>query len=1298
MTRMLATILLAGLCVLSALGQGTTGRLSGTVSGPDGVLPGAIVTARDTMTGKEQTVTTNAEGSYNFPQLEFGTYTIRVTAPGFKALVANDQKIDVGREATLSPVLEIGDVSAEVVVTAGADVITATTAQVSNTVSPQQILSLPLLTRNPLSLTGLQAGVSSNSAQNTTINGMRTSFTNITRDGINIQDNFIRQNATDFAPGRPSVDDTGEFTITTSNQEADQGYGGAQIRLVTPRGTHDFHGALFAYNRNSAFAANSFFNNRSGTDKPFRNRNQFGGKASWRLPVLGFGEGVPAVYWDKAFFFFSYEGIKDPITSARTGTILTPTARAGNFTFTRAFAGNPINNANGLSCPSGQAGSTCTVTNILTFARSLGAGFSIFPTGISPYVQSNILSLLPTESNFTGGDRLNTAGFRQLRRADTNRDQYSARIDVDFDDENTLTGIYSYNNETNVRAATDTNPFTVDPAVIQASKNKQFTMAYRRVFTSTFINEFRGGVFTSEVPFDRTEEAPDFFPASGLISIPFNTFLDQGRNTKLFSFQNNADWIRGSHTLRFGGQAQIFRINSYNDVGIVPTYTLATGGAVQSLAQSNFANSCTPSPCPAGQTSLINTTFLGTANNLLALLGGVSNSATQSFNIADPSVGFEPGVRELQPFRFENHALYVSDRWQAMKGLTLNLGVRYEIYPALRLNNGVALEPALANTDDPVPSIVVPNGTYSVIGANSGRRNAYYKTDWDNFAPNLGVAWTPSFGGGIGRWLFGENKTVLRAGYSHIYGNDQLITSIDNAAVGNRGFGRTATTLGGVFGVDGQLATIPPPAFSTATRTYLENNGPGIGNFFGTVFAIDPNIQTPMVKQYSFGVQREIAGDMALEVRYVGSRSDNLGRGVDFNQIDVFNNGFFADFLRAQNNMRASGGANGDPFCAGAGCVPLTIFQNGGNPAAGRLVIGGNNGLLLSSFTNALTNGTPTDLALLFINSTNTTIGGRNNLNNQPCSGVVRHATTNQIIYTCDPNAAPRINFLANPGTGVVDYFFNGASYRYDSLQAEIRKRFSQGLYFQVNYTYSKNLTNAVGTSQTYFEPFLDNGRPELDLQRADTDTTHVFNFNGIYQLPFGQGKRFLNWGGLADKVLGGWEISGLGQWQSGAPITFVDTRGTFNRSARSARQTPFSNLTNDEIQDLVGVFEQNGNIYWIDPAIINANGQASGGYSLTGATFPGQVFFNVAPGQTGNIGRALIDGPSYFNVNMALLKNVRFSETMRLQLRLEAFNVLNNVNFTQNTQFASITSTSFGQITAAFGPRELQWAARFEW
>ena len=1262
-----------------AFAQGTTGSLQGTVSGPDGVLPGATVTATDNSTRRELTVTSDGSGAYSFPQLEFGTYTVRVTAAGFKTLIANAQKIDVGREATLNLTLEVGEVSAEVIVTAGADVVTATTAQVSNTVSPQQILSLPLLVRNPLALTGLQAGVSANSAQNTTINGMRTTFTNITRDGINIQDAFIRTNATDFAPGRPSVDDTGEFTITTTNQEADQGSGGAQIRLVTPRGTADFHGALFAYNRNSEFAANSFFNNRNGTAKGFRNRNQFGGKASWRLPVPGIGEGTPEIFWDKAFFFFAYEGIRDPVTAVATRTILSPAARAGTFTYTRGAAGALVNtNVNGaaVNCPAWSGppapAPICTISNFLQFAQGTlvpPAGVSPIRGTISPLIQSQIFDQMPTVSNFSGGDGLNTQGYRFLRGSAQNRNQYSTRIDVDFDDRNTLTGIYNYNKENNQRPDVDTSGFETQPIVDQFSDNRQFTMSYRRVFTDNFINDFRGGIFTSEVPFDRLGANPDYILSVPLVTTPLQ-FLDQGRNTKSFNFQSNADWILGDHTIRFGGQAQIFRVNAYNDAQILPVVTVASGTGT-SFTAGSFA--------PYGGIS-----SAAAANNLLALLGGHYTNVVQFFNVASIDEGFQRGTTEFRPFRHENHAFYVADRWSAAKGLTLNLGVRYELYTPLRNNTGNALEPRIDDPDNVLASLLNPNGVYVPIGFNSGIKNAYYRTDYDNFAPNLGIAWSPDFEGGLGGWFVGRNKTVLRAGYSHVYGNDSLITSVNNAAVGNFGLGRSGLQFAGLNGRldEGPLPVVPAPTISGFPRTYLQNNAAGIGNFFGTVFAIDPKIQTPMVKQYSVGIQRELFAGMAMEIRYVGSRSDNLARGIDLGQIDIVNNGFLADFLRAQNNMRVSNPANpnlGNPFCAVAGCVPLQIFQNGGAPAPGRLVVGGTQGLTSSTFINALTAGVPADLAINFINSTSPA-----NLNNQPHSG--------------NPTLVPRIPFLPNNSTGVIDLFLNDGRYRYDSLQAEIRKRFSGGLYFQVNYTYSKNMTDAIGTSQALFEPYLDNNNKDWDWQRDDYDTTHVFNFNGIYQLPFGQGRKFLNYGGFADKIFGGWEISGLGQWQSGAPITFVDTGGTYNRTGRSARQTPFSTLTHDQLQDLVGIFEQDGRIYWINPAIINTTGRASEGYSLAGNSFEGQVFFNNQPGTTGNIGRAIIDGPAYFNVNMALLKNIRFTEAMRLQFRMEVFNVLNNVNFAQNTQFANINSTTFGQIQGAFGPREVQFAARFEW
>jgi len=1326
------------------MAQTTTGRLAGAVSGPDGVLPGATVTATSNETGRELTVTASEDGTFLFPQLENGTYTVKITATGFKTFVANEVKIDVGRDYTLNPTLEVGSVQETVTVTAGADVITATTSQISNTVSPQQILSLPLIARNPLDLTRLQSGVQSNQFQNTTINGVRTSFTNITRDGINIQDSFIRTNATDFAPGRPSVDDTAEFTVITSNQEADQGYGSAQIRLVTPRGTKNFSGALFAYNRNSKFAANNFFSNRSRTARPFRNRNQFGGKIGGPMPVPRFGEGGPGFYKNKGFFFFSYEKIIDPLSTGTNParTILTPSARSGAYKYNRTGAGTAINTTAGtatVTCPAwdGQGlAPVCTISDILGFARSFagtpnalpntdptqintttGLPGNPIPATISPVIMQRIINRLPTTGNTTTvGDQLNTTGYFINRKSNQERSTYTGRIDVDLNDKNTINGVYSYNFETNLRPDVDTNGYEVDPQADQIAKNKTLSLAYRRVFSSNIVNEARGGIFFSDVPFRRLSETPDYMLAVPLVTSPETNFTDQGRSPKYFTLQDNVDWIIGKHNFRFGGQMQNYKITSYNFGNGLPTTTpgylvQVNNGTTAIFAAGNFS-----------QYGGISTTQLGTANGMLGLLAGIIAQGQLRYNLPNgTSTNFEVGPN-IQPYRYSNHALYISDRWQIRDNLTVTAGVRYELFPALKLTNNLGVEPVITNEDNINADLLSRSGTYNIIGTNSGELGTYHKTDFDNFAPSIGIAWSPNIEKGFLKHFLGKG-VVIRGGFARAFGNDQLVTAMNNAIGQNVGLAsRTGFPLtpNGSNLVNSYLGVNPLPQFTTPTLvpppfTYIRNNTSGISATanFGTVFAVDPNLQTPSVDQMSFGYQKEFWGNTALEIRYVGTRSDNFVRGVDLNQVDIFNNGFAADFNRAIQNTLLTGnafcsftqanGTAGNPACqqlsilrpSGAytftlpgtttsqtvNYTALTAAQAG---TPGRLTVG-TNGLAAATFLSNLQNGAPAQLAFQFIQL-----------------GFNNHPTLN------NPTASPWINFVPNPATGAVDVMLNDARFRYHSLQIEIRRRFSQGLYFQANYTFSKNLTNSIGSAnspasgQSLFEPYLDNNNEDLDYTRADFDQTHVFNFNGVYQLPFGQGKMFMNQGGWVDQVFGGWELSGIVQWSSGGPITFTDTRGTLNRADRSTRQTPYSNLSYDEIRALMGTFEANGNIYWINPSILSG-GAASPGY-INGTlnnnrTFTGQAFFNVAPGQTGNIGRFIVNGPKFFNINAALLKSFRFGESgMRLQLRAETFNLLNNVNFNANAQLANINSTTFGRITSATAARTVQFAARFEW
>ena len=1251
MKRIIPSILITIVFALTALAQSNTGRLVGTVSGPDGVMPGATVVVTDDKTGREKIIVSGGDGGFVVPQLEIGTYKVKVTANGFKTFTANQVKIDIGRDYSLSVSLEVGSVSDSVSITAGNDVLNATTGELSTTVSTKQILELPLNGRNPLSLIALQPGVSSNGAQGTSVNGLRTSFTNITRDGINVQDGFIRSNATDFSPNRSSVDNIGEFTVTTSNSGADQN-GGAQVRQVTPRGESKFHGSLFEFNRNSALAANNFFSNRSAIPIPFLNRNNFGGKILGPLPLPRFGEGGSAILKNKAFFFFGYEGLRTRTSSLRERTILLPSARQGNFTYldnTAASAGGPVRRTVNLF--------------------SLVPGF----TGVDPFVTQNILSALPTVGNRTDiGDQLNTTGLSFNQPSNSDRNTYTMRFDFDVNEHHTFNVVYDKNRDNNLRPDVDgTQGFNKIPSTIQYADNKFLVAAYRWTPGGRFSNEIRGGRVTAVVPFDNTDATPGTFINVPLISNPVVTFLDQGRFTRYYNYQDNADLTMGKHSLRFGGQLQYQEVDAYNDAGTVAAYTLGTNVNTPTLIAGQF-------------TGGIAITQLNTANALLALLGGIVGSGSQSFNVADKTSGFKP-IRRLQDFRYGNHSIYILDQWRARPSLTLNFGLRYELYTGLKQNNGLALEAVIPNGADPVQAILSPTGTYDYLGKNAGVDGQFYKTDKNNFAPIISAAWTPGITSTIGKFFFGENgKTVFRGGYRQSFLNDQFITTLNNAAAGNSGLGTTAINAinpsTGNTALNARLNALTPivsPGVPVVPRTYLQNNSAAFG-FFGTVFAINPNIQTPKVHEYNFGIQREF-GANAIEIRYVGGQGNNLWRSIDYNQIDITNNSFLTDFNRARANLllndaeRTRLQAAGLPLIASSAAYNSTLAGSQQLPIFNNLISAGT--LTNATNINFLRNGTPADLALNYV-------------------------TLNQ---------SGTVKFLANANTGVANLFTNGAKYNYNSLQVEFRRRFSKGLYFQANYTFQKTLTNGIGTSQTLVEPFLDNARPELEYSRADYDSAHNIKMNGIYELPFGNGRRFLSGANRAvDAILGGWQISPIVTVSSGAPITLVDPRGTYNRAGRSGRQTALTSLDKEQIKALLGVYDvapaptgtaqaKPVGIYYINPSIINSTGRAAEGFGTT--AFSGQAFFNNAPGQTSGLERAFIDGPWYFNIDATLAKSFRITESVRFQLRLEAFNALNKTNFffSAAEQLQSINSATFGRINRAFSPRIVQIGGRLD-
>src|SRR5262249_4574057 len=287
------------------------------------------------------------------------------------------------------------------------------------TIFEKQINDLPLNGRNPVQLATLQAGVATNSGmRNATINGMRGSFNNITWDGINIQENYLRGNASSglFAQASPSVVAVGEFTITTQNASAADGTGAAQVKLVTPRGSTDFHGQLFEFHRNDAIDANSFFNNAADLDKEKLIQNQFGFGIGGPIKLPGKVFGPLGFNTNKLFFYAYDEETREAEQAALTRTVLYQAARQGAFTYLRSDNGQ-LQTINLLSLTGRQ---------------------------VDPRIR-DLLALTPTpnDPNASAGDRINTGAFRFNSPSGSNERLWGFRIDYNHSERHRFEGIYS---------------------------------------------------------------------------------------------------------------------------------------------------------------------------------------------------------------------------------------------------------------------------------------------------------------------------------------------------------------------------------------------------------------------------------------------------------------------------------------------------------------------------------------------------------------------------------------------------------------------------------------------------------------------------------------------------------------------------------------------------------------------------------------------------------------------------------------------------------------------------------------
>jgi carboxypeptidase family protein/TonB-dependent receptor-like protein len=1219
----------------NASAQTVNSTVTGVVRDTAGaVIPGAKVTLTDGATKLSINTTTNGEGFYLFNDIRSGYYMVAAEATGFKKSEVRDVKVDVGVPATVNVHLEAGQI-AEVVTTTASDsqaLVNTENAQLTATIFQKQINDLPLNGRNPVQLASMQAGVASVGAnRNSTINGMRGSFNNITWDGINIQENYLRGAASSglFAQAAPSVVGVAEFTIVTQNAGAADGTGAAQVKLVTPRGSTEFHGELFEFHRNDAIDANTFFNNAAGLDKEKLIQNQFGFGIGGpiKLPRKLFG---PLGFDTNKLFFYAYdEETRVAETSGLTRTTLFQAARQGNFTYRRTD-NNQLQTVNLLNLTGRQ---------------------------VDPTIQS-LLAMTPTPNDPTAaaGDRINTGAFRFNSPSGSSTRLWGFRIDYNLSERHRFEAIHS-SNRNNFPNDTFNNtgePFPGLPGVGQFPRRKRWSFAWNWTATPTINNELRGGTYRQISRFTNSTEFPEGFvltwPTIGsAVTNPVRTTQNSGRDGNITEITDNASWVKGDHVVRFGGGYRHVQIIPFSFAGRLPGFTLGFGsGNLNPLSSSNATQ------FPGG----IASNDFTNASNLLALLTGAITTKTQTFNVVDGNSGYVPGAPQRRDLRYYALGFYVGDTWRYRPNLTLNIGLRHDYYDPVREVNGIGLLPrgGLEALND-------PNLVLELAGGGKGTR-PFYNPDKNNFAPSFSFSWDP----------FKNGKTAIRGGYSISYVLDSPTVTAENAAIdGNDGLTSVVTVRNINAIVSGNRETITTPDFKIP-RTLKDQQAIDVNP---TVFSIDPELKTPYVQQWNIGIEREIFRDTALEVRYVGNRGIKLTRGIDINQVIVFGNGFLDDFKRAQGNLLASEAERARQTAAGVPTAQRAAISpdfNSAVPGSQRLTIFpqiGNRGFY--------TNATGTTLNANLVNLIR---------QNQVGELVQSYVSERNVYLTPGVNLAalsPGFFLRANPQAGAVDLIGNGSFSNYNALQAEIRRRLRSGVYFQTNYTFSKGFTDFDG-SDSNFAALLDLEKgTALEKKRITNDVTHIFRSNGVYELPFGPGKPWLQ-SGLASRLFGGWQFSGIFEARTGRPISFVSNRGTVNRQGRSGRNTVITSLGRGELQDRTGLFfdPATGRPLFVDPSLIGPDGRANP-----------QMLQNPEAGQYGTLQLTPVSGPGFWNIDMSLIKRTKIKESWNLEFRAEVFNAFNHTNFSVGAESNDINSTTFGRLTATFDPRILQFGLK---
>jgi len=1270
----------------AAFAQVDEGSITGTVADSSGaVVPNARVTLLNTDQGITLQTHTGAGGSYTFSPVRIGHYTITVTAPGFSTTTQSNLTLLIAQTLQVNIQLKVGQASETVRITEAPPLLQTQEASTGQVIDREEVNDLPLNGRNFTFLAQLGAGMQTPQADTRgnaasgafSANGERPAQNNYLLDGIdNNSDNVDFLNGTNYVI-LPPIDAIQEFKVQTGDYSAELGRAaGAVVNATIKSGTNSIHGDAFEFFRNDKLDAADWFEDNSSTPVKGEYRfNQFGGTI-----------GGPIIK-NKVFFFGDYQGTRRVQGTSFTSTVPTANEQKSNFQnlqdilvqqagaartdilgrsiqrgtvldpgTTRYVAAGAVDPVSGLTNTSGSAGyvrdpfSTACAPSATTFTLAACPDLNMLPAGRIDPNAIKLLQLYPAQNAGLGIYQDSPALYEHANEFDT-------REDFNPDQSDQVFARFSYSDDPQFipgpfQGIADGGAFQQG---LQTAKSAQMVAAYTHVFSPNVVNQVRAGFAhlhtTRFGPVGNELGIPSKYGIQGIPQVSENGGLPAIAITNLTTLGSNEYLPSDEATATLQVMDDFTRIYGKHSFKMGVEFQNARFSTLQPEAShGDFAYSGTYTDIPnQGATTGGLPQFLLPPTAAPATIDGNPNPNGYSYSGGSNSVTASNINKTYDAKKY--FAAYFQDDWKMTSKITLNLGVRYDYFgPINETNGGQANFVPIA-----LPGLGLGNPTFIVPA--SGKDNRTLST----------------------------NSSCLGTG---CYGLVDLLAA--------DGITLDVTNRYGQGLVQSQKANFSPRlGMEYQIIPKLVARG-GFGMFFNSFEnqGYGPNIgeNYPFVFNFGYSVVGNPADPHASIVSQVAPVSYNTGYA----------------------GCPTAGPGGTATIEAGFSCIPFS-------PSVVNAKGLGLQGLQFNyqtprtysanlSFEYSIKPNLAATASYVYTHDADLQHGvGYHNVSEILPAGI----TTG--------TGCPYGNFAVGTTPGSLSCYpfpdFGGGSYQatdgvssYHGLQTKLQQQVTHGLYFLLTYTWSKAMSDAgdllngtnADTLRAYAVPGLG---PKFDYALSDFDLRNVVHFSGTYDLPWGQGRQFMNHGGVANQVLGGWSTNWIVGLQGGQPLGFGCH--TTTASGLGCNDVVIHG-TNAQLGEHVKTAGGYHGPFWIgnaaafsQPCLLGGTpgaltpiaGSAPNCVPLTGAAALGDK-------------RDQIPGPGLHSFDFSAFKTFHVTERYSLEFRSEFFNILNHPNFNQPnfggngvisvSGSGDYTSPAFGAIgSTRTNPRQIQFAMK---